>query len=380
LKSSDSEKFTCNICGAECTRPARGLDRETPSCSDCGSTVRSRALVALLSHELFGLQMALPDFPVLKSLRAIGMTDPPALAGRLAEKCDYTNTFYHQSPRFDVTRPEERDLGRYDFILSSEVMEHVPPPVEAAFSNLYRLLKPDGLLLLTTPYDPGDSTIERFPGLHEYTVANLAGRAVLLNRRRDGSIEVFQDLIFHGGDGSTLEMRVFQEKSLLGMLRDAGFDDILVGAENWPEWGVDHAQTWSLPILARKGHLSVRVHELAGGYLDASRRASHAARELASIEADYAKHVAHHEREHAEMTREIERRTEWGCKMEHDLEERTQWAKSLERERDEALAAYGRASESVELMEQELERTRAALNGLRRAVWTRVGRALRLIR
>jgi SAM-dependent methyltransferase len=324
--------------------------------------------------------MTLPEFPVLKSLRAIGMTDPPALAGRLAEKFDYTNTFYHQLPRFDITRPEERDLGRYDFILSSEVMEHVPPPVEVAFSNLYRLLKPDGLLLLTTPYDPGDRTIERFPDLHEYTVATLAGRAVLLNRRRDGSIEVFQDLIFHGGDGSTLEMRVFQEKSLLGMLRDAGFDDIHVGAENWPEWGVDHAQTWSLPIVARKGHLSVRVHELAGGYLDASRRAARAARELASIETDYTKHVAHHEREHAEMAREIDQRTGWGRKMEHDLEERTQWAKTLERERDEALAAYGRASENVELMEQELERTRAVLNGLRRAFWTRVGRALRIIR
>ena len=80
------------------------------------------------------------------------------------------------------------------------------------------------------------------------------------------------------------------------------------------------------------------------------------------------------------MALEIAKRTEWGCKMEHDMEERTQWAKSLERERDEALAAYGHASESVQLMEQELERTRAALKGLQRAFWTRVGRALRFIR
>ena len=80
MKSSDSGKFTCNICGAECTRPPEGLERETPSCASCGSPVRLRALVALLSQELFGLQMTLPEFPALKSLRGIGMTDPSALA------------------------------------------------------------------------------------------------------------------------------------------------------------------------------------------------------------------------------------------------------------------------------------------------------------
>src|SRR5437016_12482518 len=122
----DCATFTCNICGAESPRPSGELERETRTCAGCGSGVRLRGLVALLSQELFGLQMTLPEFPVLKSIRAIGMTDPPALAGGLAEKFDYTNTFYHQAPRLDLTQPDERDLGRYDFILSSEVLEHVP--------------------------------------------------------------------------------------------------------------------------------------------------------------------------------------------------------------------------------------------------------------
>jgi len=58
------------------------------------------------------------------------MSDLPDVASRLADKFDYTNTFYHQEPSFDVTHPDVRDRGRYDFILSSEVMEHVPPPIE----------------------------------------------------------------------------------------------------------------------------------------------------------------------------------------------------------------------------------------------------------
>ena len=109
--------------------------------------MRVRALVALLSTEIFGVSMALPEFPTLKGIRGLGMSDSPKLASGLAEKFDYTNTFYHQAPFFDVTQPNDQDTGRFDFILSSEVMEHVPPPVEQAFATLARLLKPDGLFV-----------------------------------------------------------------------------------------------------------------------------------------------------------------------------------------------------------------------------------------
>ena len=74
---------------------------------------------------------------MLKGIRALGMSDPPRIADLLSEKFDYTNTFYHQAPRFDVLHPEPGDLGRYDFVISSEVMKHVPPPVETGFTNLY---------------------------------------------------------------------------------------------------------------------------------------------------------------------------------------------------------------------------------------------------
>ena len=227
LMFSDSGSFTCNICGAACERPAAPPGREVPSCSACGSTVRLRSLVALLSREIFGVELAIPDFPVLKGVRGFGMSDPPELAERLAEKFEYTNTFYHQEPRLDIADPSPEHLrehtGRYDFILSSEVLEHVPPPVERAFVNLNRMLKPDGLLLLTVPYRIDGRTAEHFPELHEYALASPGGRTVLVNRRRDGSLEVFENLSFHGGDGSTLEMRVFTETSLKEIIAAAGF-------------------------------------------------------------------------------------------------------------------------------------------------------------
>src|SRR5579871_1608766 len=106
--------FTCNACGA-----LNQIDRfstEEASCA-CGSNVRVRALIHLLSMELFGQSLPLPGFPALRALRALGMTDKDSYSGRLAEKFDYTNTYYDREPRFDFTETHAGLAGTYDFII-----------------------------------------------------------------------------------------------------------------------------------------------------------------------------------------------------------------------------------------------------------------------
>jgi SAM-dependent methyltransferase len=348
--------------------------------------MRVRAAVALLSSEIFGVSMALPEFPTLKGIRGIGMSDSPALASRLAEKFDYTNTFYHQAPFFDVTRPEERDQARFDFILSSEVMEHVPPPVEDAFAALARLLKPNGVLLLTTPYTIDGKTAEHFPQLNEYTLASPGGRTVLVNRRRDGQLEVFDNLVFHGGHGSTLEIRVFSEESLRRILTGAGFASVQIASESLPESGIEHSETWSLPVAARKGHFVPPAPELALQYREACRRAERAAHDLAVLSAEYDRHIAFHALSHEEMKRELESRLQWIRKVEADFEERTKWALELQKASAEAVQAFehARASEleawqCVGALEKELDQTRAAKAQIESRWWSRLGRKLRAI-
>jgi len=279
--------------------------------------------------------MPVSEFPMLKGIRGIGMSDSPELAERLAAKLDYTNTFYHQPPRFDVTDPDPNDFGRYDFILTSEVMEHVPPPVEQAFANLFRLLKPDGLLVMTTPYTLGGKTKEHFPELHSFTLAQLGEQTVLVNRRRDGSVEVFDNLVFHGGPGSTVEMRVFTEGLLREQLLGAGFSSVRVAFEDVPEFGVELAEKWSLPMVARKGIFHPPAGELAREYRDARRRAAHLKDQLARLQADYERYVAHHEAWHKDTMRELEERLEWGTKLDRELTARTEWALGLDKENAE---------------------------------------------
>ena len=161
--------FMCNICGHLNPRvPLMKLQRETPSCGNCGSTVRFRAVIRLLSLELFGESLVLTDFPARTGIAGLGMSDWHGYAELLAEKLDYVNTFYHQEPRLDITSVSEQFEGRFDFVITSDVFEHVPPPVSLAFSGMFRLLKPGGLVVFTVPWVKASSTAEHFPTLHAY--------------------------------------------------------------------------------------------------------------------------------------------------------------------------------------------------------------------
>ena|SRR5215471_4492323 len=108
-------EFTCHICGARNRVEPAQLGRELASCDFCGSSVRTRSLLRALSLELFGVSLTLPEFPRVRSLRGLGMSDPGQYANGLAGKLDYRNTFYDREPRFDIVRPAADEFGKYDF-------------------------------------------------------------------------------------------------------------------------------------------------------------------------------------------------------------------------------------------------------------------------
>lgn len=136
--------YKCNICGANCMTQVPNFGRETPSCHNCGSTVRMRSIVHCLSVSLFGDSLAIEDFPVRKDIVGIGMSDWEPYGSRLAEKLSYTNTYYHKQPKFDITDISTQIPESLDFIISTDVFEHVSPPVSIAFDNTYKMLKQGG--------------------------------------------------------------------------------------------------------------------------------------------------------------------------------------------------------------------------------------------
>lgn len=249
---SKTTTFECNICGASSTTPLGELRRELASCPACSSSLRFRAVIAALSIGVFGRSLALPDFPRRPDLRGLGMSDWEGYARCLTDRFSYTNTFYHCQPLLDVTKPPPSDLARaHDFLISSDVLEHVRPPLHNALANCQRLLKPGGFMVLTVPFGLAGTTIEHYPHLHRYAITEVHGQQVLINRTVSGEWEVFDDLVFHGGDGSTLEMRVCSLPDLVQGLSAAGFVDIEVWDRETPEHGVVWNEPCSLPIIAR---------------------------------------------------------------------------------------------------------------------------------
>ncbi len=244
--------WQCNICGALNSSVAKLMERETAPCGKCASNMRFRCVAAVLTLRLFGKIIVLADLPIDKGLVGAGMSDAPCYADWLKTKFAYQNTFYHTEPYLDVMQPQQHWLGIHDFIITSDVFEHVPPPVQTGFDNLKKLLKPGGFVVFSVPFSLEPHTTEHYPNLHDYAVRQEGAEWVLENQTADGKPEIFKNLVFHGGPGSTLEMRVFSLAALQEHFAKSGFEDLRIHNESWFEHGIFWMLPWSLVLSAAR--------------------------------------------------------------------------------------------------------------------------------
>ncbi len=243
-------RFRCNLCGSPNVAPLKSLSRESPSCWRCRSNVRFRSIAHLVVTELLGAPLRLPDVPERRDLCGVGLTDAGAYATPLAARFSYTNTYYHTEPRLDIADVADEHFGRYDFLIASDVFEHVAPPVSRAFANARRMLKPGGRFIFTVPFSLEPATVEHFPDLHDWSMEERDGRRVLVNRTAAGRTQAFDNLVFHGGDGTTLEMRLFSRDALLREFERAGFARVRIAAEPYLPFGIVWPEPWSVPMVA----------------------------------------------------------------------------------------------------------------------------------
>lgn len=252
------ELFQCNLCGA-LNKYDDNMKRDESSCIGCGSTVRIRSLVLALSECIYGISVPIQNFPVNKNIKGIGLSDWEPMATQLSYYFDYTNTYYHQEPYLDITDVSKIEYNKYDFFISSDVFEHVSQPVYRAFEGSASLLKSGGLFVLTIPYHMGDKTEEHFPDLYKWSISKQNGSPVLINYTKEGKKQIYTDtvsyykgLVFHGGDGQTLQMRHFGKGDIVQNLKNAGFIDIKFWDYPLSKFGICWQEPHSVLITARK--------------------------------------------------------------------------------------------------------------------------------
>jgi SAM-dependent methyltransferase len=193
--------------------------------------------------------MTLPEFPADRSVHGIGLTDWHGYADRLAAKHSYVNTFFDREPRLDMTDIGSVSMQDADYLIASDVFEHIAPPIDRAFHNAFDLLRPGGAFIFSVPYRNDGSTEEHFPDLQDYRIVDFGDERVLVNRAVDGTLSTRRGLIFHGGEGTTLEMRLFSKLDIERHLGDAGFVDIEY-VPSMPAFGID--ERFSFPLMARR--------------------------------------------------------------------------------------------------------------------------------
>jgi SAM-dependent methyltransferase len=146
------------------------------SLQKCRANASFRGIIYVLDRLLGGRQdVPLRKWPRRKHIFGVGMSDWPGYANLLEKKFNHENTFSDRKPQLDIRNLNKTHLEKYDFVISTDVFEHILSPVQQGFDNLLRLLKPEGYLVFSVPYICISQTLEHYPGLFEYAILDFHG-------------------------------------------------------------------------------------------------------------------------------------------------------------------------------------------------------------
>ena len=238
--------FFCNSCNSVRQTYNSSDLREGLVCPKCGLNARHRSV-------LLAIQVLLFKKKIRGKFQIIGVSDGGKIYRALTRKFQsrYSNFEYHTEPRLDIADVPVSYHAIAEIVTCSEVLEHVEPPIEPAFKGLNLLLKKGGYLVLSVPHSKKSiAHIEHFPILRNSKIESKNGIPVLSGESLSGEYLEFDNLVFHGGAGSTLEYRVFSEDSLRDHLSKAGFVNIRP-IKNYRFFGILW-QPWSRVWVAQK--------------------------------------------------------------------------------------------------------------------------------
>jgi len=147
---ADEQTPECNICGGTSFGPF--VRRPIARCTQCGSLERSRAIMHLVkTRDLVRPGMKIIHFAPERSVGAKLMS----IVGR--DNYEAYDLFPDQFDsalnvqKFDLTEASTLPSGRYDLVLHSHILEHIPCYVAVVLWHLHRSLTKTGTHLFCIP-------------------------------------------------------------------------------------------------------------------------------------------------------------------------------------------------------------------------------------
>ena len=211
--------WECILCSALNSEENEYI-REASCCISCGSTWRARAVtlatITGLGYEPTPLSRINSDW----SRIGLGISDDINVSSRLSGKFFYSNSYFDTFPNLDLRKVPEVAKAKFEFVICSDVLEHIDTDLELAVSGLKNLLNENGFAVISVPVDGDHGHLEFYPGLISFSIKD----DIVTWNDQNNMPHKDIDPEFHGGRGQNLAFRKFSDNTIEDLLLKCGFN------------------------------------------------------------------------------------------------------------------------------------------------------------
>lgn len=166
LKKLQGKGTVCNICQWEGARFSDDPWHPGTVCPHCGSQVRHRMLTALLDGKSSFPE--LQEHPLFHGKTVLHFAPERQLRHRIEKASKkYISSDYDRGDidlKLNMSAMPTVTDASFDVVIACDVLEHVPDD-GAAMRELYRILKPNGIAIITAPQKDSPSATDEDPNI-----------------------------------------------------------------------------------------------------------------------------------------------------------------------------------------------------------------------
>ena len=224
IRREVSDMWRCILCSSFNFSSSQPI-REASNCRSCGSTWRARSVTLNL---LAGLGYPIVRFDSIKSdwsRIGLGISDDINVASRVATKFFYSNSYYDVFPLLDIRKVPSVAKRAFEFVICSDVLEHIDTGLDFAVEGIASMLKPNGFAVISVPILVDQANLEFYPNLSTFEILN--GEVHWTDTNGEKMVDTNPE--FHGGRGQNLAFRQFTDDSITSTLLNNGFSKIIKG-------------------------------------------------------------------------------------------------------------------------------------------------------